>query len=173
MIGFLQFLGSEWNTDGPELPETDIQKRAEALMVLRKVERTHSPYNIFTDYAWPDAPTRVAFQEVLTDPGMQPVITVIDETGLVMHRQAFNGGVITLPNAVPSSAELVALSNQAREDAFAAGGLNGTGYRIIIQHHYEFPVGDDDPRSFYCLGCSSNKMIAYPDHTTTALPEFD
>jgi len=137
--------------------------RVETMLRLENVSRpAHSTYNIWTDYNWPDAVFREAIREY-ADP--RTAVLIADEYGLIWHTCYLKDGDITLPNKLPSSAELIAA------DHLSGGGPLDVGYRVYFQTKFPIDIPNHPvAQDIICLGCPTS---LYPTNPTPTLPDFD
>lgn len=171
LLYFLGVLNSCWLDEGTPDQFTEIEsplitngktQRLKDMVEFRNVARTHSPYNIWTDYAWPDQQVKTILQNKLTISNYD--VYVADEFGWVHHGQPLGDGTINLPSRVPTNAELQAVTPDL-------GTAFPTGLRIYLKCHEKLSLnGYPAETNMFCLGCSTTEV---PGNPTTTLPEFD
>lgn len=161
----LSYFNDCWNGTDPILIEgTELlgakKQRLETMARLSGVSRTYSPYNIWTDYAWPDQQMKAFVQDQVN--GDKMFVFVADEFGWIHWGQPLNNGIINLPSRVPTNAELEAMTDPISIP---------TGLRIYMKTGLATqPPGYSAPTNFFCLGCSTTEI---PNNPTTALPVFE
>lgn len=153
-------LGNEVTPIESPLIASERIRRLETIVKLKDLPRNHSPYNIWTDYAWPNVQMKTFLQNKLTISDYHVFVT--DEFGWIHHTQPLGDGTINLPSSVPTNAELQAMT----PDLPIA-----TGLRIYMKCKEPVqPPGYTAATDIFCLGCSTTEVSHNP---TTTAPVFD